>query len=145
MMTRFRAGSDTFEMTRDLVDVTSNNRPHVGCVVVDKAGHAHPYCGPDGKPATHYDPSIAYTIPSTVWVKDGEEYWEDDNESHEVGHYECRECHEAVIYPRTADLTGQSMAGLTRCYINGVEATREEFERRCEAAKKRDQGRRAPG
>ena len=132
-MTTYHIGNDVFEVDRNLMEVTSMRRPDVGRVLTDCRGHKHPWCGPDGVPAARYDPSVSYTMPSLTWVKDGEEYYEDDDEPHDVGHWECRECGEHIVPPYTADTHPQYVAGILRCRVNGESVTREEFMRRIRA------------
>ena len=128
-MSTYSTNEDTFEIYRDMMDVTSMSRPNVGCILVDKAGHAHRWLE-DGKLATHYNPSAHYEIPSLVWVKDGEKYWEDDDQPHDVGHHECRICGEHIVPPYCADTYQQYAPGLVHYKINGLSVSKEEFERR---------------
>jgi len=131
---RVHVGTDVFELRRDMMDATSMYRPNVGLAIIDAAGHAHAWCNQDGTPATYYTPSARYDMPSIMWVKDGEEYYEEDDEPHDVGHNECRLCGEHIAPPYTADDYPVFVPGLAHCYINGVEVGREEFERRYEAS-----------
>jgi hypothetical protein len=120
---------DVFESTCDMLDVTSNHRPSIGWCLVDVHGHEHRWYVGD-QPATVYRPGLKYETPSLVWVKDGEAYWEDDDEPHAVGHLECRLCGEHIQPGYMADTYRQYMPGLRRFRINGVEVLREEFEHR---------------
>jgi hypothetical protein len=129
-------GDDVFEMGCEMIDATSAHRPDVGRVVMDANGHAHPWCGPDGAPAAHYNPSVHYDMPSLEWVKTGEACDEDDDEPYDVGQYECRICRAVVVPPYTADQYQVYVPGLRWCRINGEPVMREEFERRYEAATK---------
>jgi hypothetical protein len=126
-------GPDVFEMQCDLVDVTSLHRPDPTWRHVDAHGHEHRWYV-DGTPAVSYDPSARYETPSLVWVKDGEEFWDGDDEPHDVGHLECRQCGDHVEPRYTADDTRQHIPGLRRYRINGEPVTPEEFARRYKAA-----------
>lgn len=126
--------NDIFEMRRDMIDVTSMHRPDTSWRFVDAIGHEHRW-HVDGKPAVSYNPSARYDTPTLVWVKDGEEYWEDDDEPHAVGHLECRQCGERIEPRYTADSTTQHIAGLAHYRINGESVSREEFELRYAARK----------
>lgn len=119
---------DVFEMSFDLMDVTSMRRPDETWRYTDVRGHLHQWFE-DGQPMERYRPDRTHDTPTLVWVKDGEEYWEGDDEPHPVGHNECRECGEHIEPRYTADTTTQYVAGLLHCRINGQVATREEFER----------------
>jgi len=126
---RTSTSGDVFEIYRDVLDVTSMNRPHVNCILTDTAGHTHRW-HVGGKVATDYDPSVHYEMPSLVWVKDGEEFWEDDDEPHEVGHHECRICGERVAPPYTADIEQRYIPGLIHYRVNGVSVSKAEFDLR---------------
>lgn len=128
------AGQDVFEMTCDLIDATSLSRPDTAWCFIDAAGHEHRWHVGD-LPATSYNPSGTYHVPSLVWVKDGEEWFEYDDEPHDVGHYECRLCGEHIEPRYRADDTRQQIAGLRHYSINGESVSEEEFRRRWEAAR----------
>jgi len=96
----------------DLIEVTSSHRPDPAWVFIDAHGHEHRW-HVDGKPAMSYNPSAKYGTPSLVWVKDGESYWPDDDEPHEVGHLECRQCGEHIEPGYTADTIRQYVRGLS--------------------------------
>lgn len=119
---------DVLECSRDLIDVTSLRRPDTGWRFVDAAGHEHRWHDVDGEPAESYDPSMQYHAPTLAWVKDGEEYWEDDDRPHNVGHHECARCGERIEPRYRADDTAQYIAGLLRCTINGRPVSEEEFK-----------------
>ena len=72
----------------DSIEVTSRHRPNPSWTAVDSHGHEHRWYV-DGVPATSYNPMTKYETPTLVWVKDGEQWWSDDDEPHDVGHYEC--------------------------------------------------------
>lgn len=118
-----------FRIERDLMEVTSLRRPDVRWRFVDAQGHEHRWYL-EGAPATYYAATCHYDTPTLIWVKDGEEYWEDDDEPHDVGHLECKQCGEPVKPGYTADDHKQYVPGLLRCYINGVSVSKEEYERR---------------
>ncbi len=124
---------EVFEMERDMIDVTSMHRPDISMVVIDDHGHFHPWCTPDGQPATGYNPRVQYNIPSLRWVKTGVEYY-DDGEPYDVGEWRCRQCKAVVVPPYTADSTVHYVAGLAHYRINDVEVSKEEFETRYAAA-----------
>jgi hypothetical protein len=124
---------DVFDGHCDLLDVTSLHRPDTAWVFVDAHGHEHRW-HVDGKPAASYRPDAKHETPTLLWIKDGEEYWEDDDEPHDVGHLECTQCGEHVTPRYTADATTQHIAGLRNYRINGEPVTQEEFERRYKEA-----------
>jgi hypothetical protein len=133
---KLAAGRDIFETGCDLIDVTSLHRPDPRWRLVDAHGHEHRWYV-DGKLAVSYRPEAHYETPTLVWIKDGEEYWEDDDEPHPVGHLECRECGERIEPGYTADDTTQQIPGLRWCRINGQLVSREEFDRRLTEARGR--------
>lgn len=121
-MTQFRCECDQ-------IDVTSLHRPAVGWVFVDAAGHSHEWWAVGAAaPATSYDPRQAYDVPTLVLVKDGEEFWEDDDEPHDVGHLECRQCGERVEPAYTADTYQQFVPGLKHYYIDDRPVSEAEFK-----------------
>ncbi len=147
-------GHDVFEVRQDAMDVTSRSRPDIAWRHTDAAGHLHrwhvrkaapavtmqaPGQAPvqlevgELVPADAYDPSARYEVPTLVWVQDGLEYWDGDDEPHAVGHRECRQCAAHVQPGYRADDTTQLVPGLRSCYINGVPVDHEEFERRLAA------------
>lgn len=131
-MATMHRGSDVFESSCDIVEVTSNHRPDTSWIAVDAQGHEHRWYIGD-KPAESYSPNAGYTTPTLVWVKDGEAFYEDDDEPHDVGHFECKLCVERIESPRfTADTTRQYMAGLRHFSINGQPVSEAEFHRRLE-------------
>lgn len=136
-MPKAQMGHDTFEIQRDVIDVTSMHRPDPGWAFVDSMGHSHFWVDSKGERARYYRPEEKYAIPSIEWVKDGETYFEDSDEPHEIGHHECKECRATVVPGYTADANKVYMPGLAHCYINGEEVTKEEFDRRFEEAKKK--------
>ncbi len=88
------------------------------------------------QPATAYRPLNRHETPTLIWVKDGEEYWEDDDEAHDVGHLECRQCGEHIEPRYKPDDTTQHIPGLRRYRINGESVSPDEFQRRFEEATK---------
>ncbi len=118
-----------FRAYRDMIDVTSMNRPDTTWKVVDAAGHEHRWYV-DGKPADHYDPSASHELPTLVWVATGTGCYPDGGE-YEVGHYECRECGDEIEHlRRTVDSFSQKIPGETHYEIDGEPVTHEEFEER---------------
>jgi len=120
-------GPHTFTIDTDLVEVTSLCRPDVGHSMTDPSGHTHRWCTPDGTPASSYTPSVTYTMPSLVWVKDGEAWYEDEDESHDVGHHECGICGAHVEPKYVADTDSQYVSGISHYRIDGMEVTLEEY------------------
>lgn len=126
--------ADTLETGCDLLDVTSLHRPDTAWRFVDAHGHDHRWYvdggGPGGEhiSASGYSPQLRYITPTLIWVKDGEEYWEDDAEPDAVGHLECAQCGERIAPAYCADTTRQFIAGLRWFRINGRLVSREEFE-----------------
>ena len=123
---------DRFEYGCDMIDVTSLHRPDISWAITDANGHVHRW-HTKGQPATDYSPSETYDTPTLVWVKDGEEYWDGDDEPHDVGHLECKACGAHVEPGYTADAFVQHVPGLRWCRINGEPVTPEEFQSRWEA------------
>lgn len=82
--------------------------------------------------AQSYNPSAKYITPTLIWVKDGEEYWEDDDEPHAVGHLECKQCGDHVKPGYCADSTKQFIKGLEHWRIDGETVSKPEFMRRLE-------------
>lgn len=128
-----RIGSDTFDVEREQIDVTSCHRADPTWQFVDAQGHHHQWYVA-GQPATSYRPEERYDTPTLIWVKDGEEYWDDSDEPHPIGHLECRQCGEHVSPGYTADTTRQFIPGLARYRINDEDVSPDEFQRRYEAA-----------
>lgn len=127
---------DTFETGCEMVDVTSMHRPDTSWRFTDPAGHIHQWYEvakldtDNTLPALRYSPREKYTTPTLIWVKDGEEYWDGDDEPHDVGHHECKDCHVHIEPRYCADEYQQFMPGLRWCKINGEDVPVEEFERR---------------
>lgn len=119
---------DVFEIERDLVEATSNHRPDTSWKQIDTGGHLHQWFVGD-KPAVGYRPTEVYHNPTLVFVKTGEEYWEDDDQPHDVGYLACKECGDMVIPGYRADDCTQYIPGLIRCRINGISVSKEEFEK----------------
>jgi hypothetical protein len=116
------------EYGRDLIDVTSMHRPDTSWLMTDAHGHEHRwYSG--GKPAGNYRPDEKYETPTLVWVKDGEEYWEDDDEPHDVGHLECGLCGEHVAPRYRSDSCRQCIAGRPWFRVDGRYVSEEEFQK----------------
>lgn len=122
-----------FRVESDRIDVTSNHRPDTSWRFTDAAGHEHQWFA-DGTPASGYVPSAKHSTPTLKWVKDGEAYWPDDDEPHDVGHNECIQCGEHIEPRYTADTNSQYIAGPKYCYINDEPVSLEEFERRAREA-----------
>ncbi len=131
-MSTVKIGTDTFEMQCDMLDVTSMHRPDTAWLFVDANGHEHRWFV-DGKPAGDYRATERYDVPTLVWVKDGYECWEDDDEPHDVGHNECSQCGLHIEPRYTADAYTQYAPGMRRYRINGENVPEDEFKRRYEA------------
>jgi hypothetical protein len=126
---RLHVGDDVFESGCEMIDVTSCHRPDTNWRYTDQHGHLHQWFA-DGVPATSYRPGAQHTVPSLVWVKDGEEWYDDDDEPHDIGHLECTQCGEHVSPVYTADTNTQRMAGLRWYCINGSPVSEDEFRSR---------------
>jgi hypothetical protein len=124
---------DVFEFERDLIDVSMARRPDPSWRYVDAQGHVHNWYV-NGKPAESYSPSASYETPTLTWVKTGEEWYEDDDEPHDIGHLQCSLCGEPVQPRYCSDTTKQYIHGLAHYRINGEHVSQEEFERRAKAA-----------
>ena len=123
------SGQLLFESGCELVDVTSLHRPDTSWQVIDAQGHEHCWYV-NGLPAGSYNPATTHETPTLVWIKDGEEYWEDDDEPHAVGHLECRQCGERLRPGYTADAYQVYVPGLRWYRIDGERVTEAEFMRR---------------
>jgi hypothetical protein len=132
MATIRTANGDVFEAGCEPIDVTSLHRPDTSWTFTDKRGHVHRWYT-DGQPADDYRPTVSYDTPTLIWIKDGEEWWEDSDEPHDVGHTECRQCGERIEPGYTADTCRQFIAGLRWFTINDQPVSAEEFRRRYEA------------
>lgn len=134
-----KIGNDTFEQHCDLIDVTSMHRPDTSWIHIDAHGHTHQWHqmdsgGGDLGPASTYSAARHYFTPTLIWVKDGESWYEDSDEPHDVGHIECKECGEHVTPGYTADSCTQKIPGIRSFRINGESVTVEEFKVRYAAA-----------
>lgn len=117
---------DEFELRRDLIEVTSISRPDTSWLYHDAHGHEHRWYL-NGKPAESYSPQQQYETPTLIWIKDGEEWWEDSDEPHPVGHTECRVCGEHIEPQRKPDDTQMYVPGMTYYRINGRSVDHDEF------------------
>jgi hypothetical protein len=137
-MSTFQGKRSTFETFCDRMEVTQMHRPDPLWSFTDAAGHVHRW-HVGGEPVTigmAYDPLLPYETPTLVWVKDGEEWWEDDDEPHPVGHLECAQCGDHVTPRYTTDSSRHFIPGLRHFLIDGVEVTEDEFRKRLEAEQK---------
>lgn len=116
----------TIEIKRDLIDVTSNHRPDLSWIFVDKSGHYHRWYNGETL-ATQYRQQISYSIPSIEWIKTGTDFYPDGSEF-EVGYNRCKLCHEEVNPGYTSDRTTQYITGLTHYYVDGKEVSEKEVE-----------------
>lgn len=104
-----------------LIDASSLHRPDTSWHVVDASGHEHRWYV-DGTPTSSYNPTAKYETPTLVWIKDGEEYWDDDEQPHDVGHLECRQCGEHIEPRYTSDSFQQMIpSGMVRWGIKDAE------------------------
>lgn len=124
---------DVFRIETSLFEVTSLRRPDTGWRFTDAQGHEHRWFE-DGQQADGYNPSAKHSTPTLKWVKTGEEYYDGDDEPHDVGHLECIQCGQRVDPKYTADTNRQYAKGLAYCYINDQCVPSEEFERRAREA-----------
>jgi hypothetical protein len=130
---RMHAGDHAFEITREMIDVTSLSRPDTSWRFVDAAGHVHQWFVGD-RPAERYDPSASYVLPTLHAVETGR-WFDEEGEEHVDEEYRCVQC-EAVVVPRTrADDTQMFIPGMARCFIDGVRVTKEEFDAAVKEAK----------
>lgn len=124
-------GGHRFEYHCDLIETTGISRPDTSWKFVDSHGHTHTWHQVMGGP---YGLQISYYTPTLVWVKDGEEWWEYDDEPHAVGHLECKQCGDHVKPGYCADTNRQYMAGLKHFLIDGESVSEHEFRRRLQEA-----------
>jgi hypothetical protein len=122
-----------FEVSYDLIEVTSMHRPDVSWHLIDIGGHEHCWYD-DSKPATVYNPTTHYTTPTLVWVHDGTGYYE-DGEPYEIGHHQCQQCGQHITPRYTADDCTQMIPGMRSYRIDGEYVSPEEFEQRLRDAK----------
>lgn len=116
-----------FHIESEPLDVTSLHRPDPAWHFTDPSGHEHRW-HVNGQPASGYRPSDRYEIPTTRVVQD-EPYTDEYGDEVHPSHLECLQCRATVNPGYTADTTRQYVAGLQRCFVDGVEVSREEFER----------------
>lgn len=116
----------TYEAGCEMVDVTSNHRPDTNWTFTDAKGHVHQWYDGDML-AQGYSPSKAYTTPTLVWVKDGEEYWGESEDPHPFGHLECKECGEHIQPGYCADSHRMFIPGLRWFTIDGEPVAEREF------------------
>lgn len=115
-----------FEIHRDLIDVTSDHRPNLNWIFVDKAGHYHQWY--DGETlATTYRPQTPYHIPSIEWIKTGNAFYPDGSE-YDIGYHRCKQCKQPVEPGYTADTVTQYIPGMVHFYIDGREVSELEFK-----------------
>lgn len=118
--------SKTFNVSRDMLEVSMMRRPDPSWVFVDSLGHEHRwYVGEH--PAANYDPQARHITPTLVWIKDGEEFFEDDDEPHAVGHLECARCGQYVKPGYTSDTDRQFIPGIQRFTIDGATVSKQRY------------------
>jgi len=119
----------TYEMTRELLDVSSMHRPDLNWKYADPAGHGHFwFC--DGDAANEpYNPSKTYTLPTLEQVRDGS-WFDEDGEEHPLWHWECTRCAAHIEPGYKADDTRQFIAGLATYRIDGEVVSKDEFMKR---------------
>ena len=120
-------GGKIFEMSCDLMDVTSLHRPDTDWRFVDARGHEHRWYV-DGKPAATYRPSAALETPTLKRVFEKWGYYE-DGDRYPIGHHECKECGEHIEPRYRADDTTQYIAGMRRYRVDGHNVSADEFKR----------------
>jgi hypothetical protein len=128
-ISEMRLGDHTFACERELIDVSMLHRPDETWRHIDAQGHEHRWYA-NGQPVTTYAPNVEYTTPTLIWVKDGETWYADDDEPHEIGHTECAICGEHVRPGYTSDSHKQYIAGLAHYYIDDQPVPEEEFKKR---------------
>jgi hypothetical protein len=128
-MSKLHLSDHTFACEYDRIEVTALHRPDETWRHVDAQGHEHRWYT-NGQPVTRYDPNAEHTTPTLVWVKDGEEWYEDDDEPHDVGHTECRICGEHIQPGYTSDKARQFIRGIGHFYIDDEPVPEDEFRRR---------------
>jgi hypothetical protein len=134
-MSTTHIGGRTFEMERELIEVTSMSRADPNWSFTDPAGHLHQWWQEKPfRPMTDYSPNGRYIVPGLRWVED-EKYWEDED-WHTTGHWECRKCGAEVRPGTCADTHTQYMAGITSYRIEGRLVSKPEFERQLTEAKR---------
>jgi hypothetical protein len=125
----------TFEAYCDLIDVTSLHRMDPAWRFVDAAGHVHVwYDAETNQPATKYDPTCRYVVPTIEWVIDGYDYEDGDDEGVPYGHHECSECRERVVPGYRPDDHVQQIAGLMHYLVDGHHVSKSEFYAAARAA-----------
>lgn len=124
----------TFEMTRDMIDVTSMCRPDTSWKSTDKEGHEHRWYEEilegelkgDLIPATEYNPQAKYVVPSVMEIVDVPA----TDEYPEEVHYECKQCGEVIHSGMTSDPMEVWVAGMIHYKVDGLPVSKEEFERK---------------
>lgn len=114
-----------FRVERELIEVSSMSRPDEHWFFTDPAGHIHQWWERKPfRPMSRYSPEKSYFVPSITWVEDSPAT--DDYPA--IGHHECSKCR-ARVHPGTrADDCMQYLPGMTRCYIDDREVTKDVFE-----------------
>ncbi len=111
-----------FEISREMLDVTSLHRPNLAWSHTDPAGHTYRWLVQKEKnvwvkPGFYYDAMKKYRIFGLLEVVtehgDGEEAWTTST-------FFCRRCGAQIRPGFTADDTQQFIPGLARRRINGV-------------------------
>lgn len=131
-MPRLYADGHTYEVTCDLIDVTSMSRPDTDWRYICGEGGMHSWFV-DQAPARRYEGELRYTVPTLRWVKDGVGYFE-DGEPYDIGHHECAQCGEHIEPRFTADTNTVYMRGIEHYTIDDVSVSKEEFTRRVKEA-----------
>ncbi len=118
----------TFDIQREMIDVTSLSRPDERWRFVDAAGHEHSWrFMRDGVEIQGYNPQAQADVPTVTFVQDGVHWYDDTESAVPYGHHECSICRERVSPAYRADDHRQYIAGLTSHYIDGQYVSREEF------------------
>jgi 20S proteasome alpha/beta subunit len=119
-------GSRRFEVTCDMLDVTSLSRPDERWTHTDSNGHEH-YWTLDGVREAPYRYDARAELPTLELVED-EPWYDEDGEMIRPFHYECTTCRDHVRPGRKADEYRQMAPGLKRYTIDGETVSPETFK-----------------
>ena len=118
------ANGRTFRSERDMINVTSINRPDPSWRFTDANGHLHQWYV-NGQPATEYRLIGTYTVPTVYWIVDVPA----TDEYPEMGHHECILCNQRVRPGSCADAYEQFIPGMRYYYIDDMPVSEQEFRR----------------
>jgi hypothetical protein len=117
-----------YRVDQDMIEVTSltGMYPDPEWRHICACGGMHSYFVGQA-PASARDFMGRLTTPTLRWIKDGEHWFEDDDEPTPYGHTECAQCGEHIIPGQTYRPGPVYIPGLKRCYIDDEPVTYDEL------------------